>query len=282
MSYRKLHVKSKLNRIKPKKSIFKMLWFWIIISSLIIVGGVAYFAIFYSGFQLKNINISGNSKTKTEDLQNIISKHANTGLINFWNVKITSRSIFLINKDNINKDILKQFPEIDKITIKKNFPQDLAVEVAERKPIGIYCSFADNCFLIDQNGIIFEPTTINSSETTIVRQVSENSQIIIGEKVVAQNIINAIFDIQKSLKDNFKINLTQAMVTSPIRLDVTTSENWKAYFDLSGDSTIDSQLNKLNTLLNKGIPADKRQSLRYVDLRPKDRAIVCDNSTCGK
>jgi hypothetical protein len=84
------------------------------------------------------------------------------------------------------------------------------------------------------------------------------------------------------LKDNFQINLEEALVTSPLRLDVNTSENWRIYFDLGPDSDINLQLTKLNLLLNGGISTASRKTLRYIDLRPKDRAIICDNNTCGQ
>jgi hypothetical protein len=114
-----------------------------------------------------------------------------------------------------------------------------------------------------------------------VRQTISNGQVFVGEKVVSQNIINAIYEIQKNLQDNFHINLAEAMITSPIRLDINTGQKWKIYFDLSSGSDISSQLNKLNSLLSGGISADSMKNLRYIDLRPKDRAIVCDNNTCG-
>jgi hypothetical protein len=105
--------------------------------------------------------------------------------------------------------------------------------------------------------------------------------VFTGEDVVAQNIINAISKIQKSLKDNFQIDLKEALVASSVRLNVTTSENWQIYFDLSPESDINLQLTKLNLLLNGGMSADSRKNLRYIDLRPQDRAIICDNKTCG-
>ncbi len=281
MSYRKKHIKNKIHKIKPRKSIFKRPWFWIIILFLIIILSGFYFAIFWPCIQLKNIVISGNDKAKTRDLQELVLNSANTGLIDFWNIKIISRSIFLINDDKINKNILEKFPVIEKVTINKNLPQTLILSVVERKPIGVFCGNAGQCFLIDQNGIIFEPLSITPENFTIVRQAVENGQIFTGEQVVAQNTINAISKIQKSLKDNFQIDLEEALVTSPVRLNIKTSENWQIYFDLSPESDINLQLTKLDLLLTSEISQDNRKNLRYIDLRPKDRAIICDNKTCG-
>ncbi|MCX6721726.1 MAG: cell division protein FtsQ/DivIB [Candidatus Staskawiczbacteria bacterium] len=281
MSYRKRHVKSKIYTIKPRKPIFKKLWFWILILLLLIILSGAYFVLFYSGFQLKNIIISGNVKVGTQDLEKTVSDHSETSLFNVGNIKVVSKSIFLINDSKINEDILKKFPEIGGLTIEKKLPQTLILGVAERKPLGIFCDNANKCYLIDENGIIFEPLIIKPADTTIVRQMLESKQVFTGEQVIAQNIISAISKIKKSLKDKFQINLDEALVTSPVRLDVKTDKNWKVYFDLDVNSDINLQLTKLNLLLDGGISPDSEKNLKYIDLRPKDRAIVCDNSTCG-
>jgi len=281
MSYRKKHVKSKVHRITPKKSIFKKLWFWILILLIAAISTAAYFVFFYSGFQLKNIVISGNSKVATKDLQDIVSEYSNTGLIDFASVKIVSRSIFLIDEAKISSDILKTFPDIDTLKISKSLPQTLTLRVIEREPIGVFCDSRAKCFLIDQSGFTFEPVSVIPADTTIVRQALEGGQVFSGEQVINQSIMSAIYNIQKAIKDDLNINLKEALVASSSRLNITTSANWQAYFDLSPGSDIDSQISKLNSLLSNGISADDMKNLRYIDLRPKDRAIVCDNKTCG-
>ena len=125
------------------------------------------------------------------------------------------------------------------------------------------------------------PPVINDSNTTIVKQNTGNTQVILGQEVVASNAISAIYKIQKMLKDNFQIDLKDVLVTSPVRLNATTRGNWQIYFDLGPNSDIDAQITKLSLLLSGGISPDNMKNLRYIDLRPNARAIVCDNSTCG-
>jgi cell division septal protein FtsQ len=282
-SYRKKHIKGKIHRIKPKKSIFKKLWFWILFLILIIVLTGAYFILFYSGFQIKNIIISGNQKVLSSDIKNLASNDINSKIL----YVINSKSIFLVDNKKINKDILDKFSEIEKVNVKRNFPQTLTINIAERKEIGTYCPSASSgqagsqCFLIDENGIIFEQSAA-SPDSFIIRQILENGQANIGQEAVAKDIMSAIYEIKKNLKDNFQINLKTAMVASSERLNIATNENWQIYFDLSTDSDINSQITKLNLLLKNGISSDSRKNLRYIDLRPKDRAIVCDNRICGR
>jgi cell division septal protein FtsQ len=283
-SSRRTHIKSRLNRIKPKKSIFTMLWFWLVILAMIVISTGAYFFYFYSGFQVKSIYITGNYKIKTEDLKNIISNYANTGLINWGPIKINSRSIFLIDKNKMNRDLLNQFPAISEITINKKYPETLNIKVTERKPLGVFCPSESNngCFSIDQGGVIFDSSIVPTEDTTIVRQNIGANQIWAGEKVLDQKIINAIYLIQEKMKNDYKITLKEAVIKSTSRMDVYTSGNWKVYFDLSGDVTIAAQLEKLGLLLGGQIPPENMINLRYIDLRPNGRAIVCDNNICGQ
>ena len=282
MSYRKKHIKNKIHKIKPKKSIFRKLWFWYAILFLTVILTGFYFFLFYSGLQLKYVVISGNNKVTTQDLRDVVSRYSTTGLINFWNIKINSKSIFLINDNEIYDKIISEYPDIENVKINKNLPQTLTLDITERNPVGDYCSINNQCFLIDNTGVIFEPTPLVQSNVFIVRQNIENTLIYPGEKIVSQSVMDSIYKIKKNLNDNFQIDVTEALIVSQLRLNVITNQNWKIYFDISSDYDIDSQLTKLDSLLGGGLSPASKKNLIYIDLRPKDRAIVCDNNTCGK
>lgn len=259
--------------------------FWITLLTVIILLCLAYFAFFYSGLQIKKIVISGNNFVEAKDLENLVSNDSITGLVNFWDIKISSKSILFVNKEKISNSILEKFPDINKAIVSQKFPQTLGVVVTERTPVGAYCPLMDsniNCFYIDKDGVIFQPLSSIPADTSILRQAINNGQVFTGEKVINQNIISAIYNIKKNLQDIFQINLKEALITSPVRLNIKTDKNWQIYFDLSGGSDMGAQLTKLNLLLNGNISAESMKNLRYIDLRPKDRAIICDNSVCGQ
>ena len=285
VSYRKKHIKTKIQKIKPKKSIIRKLWFWLILLFLIIIILVLYFFLFYPGIQVKNIIISGNQKVASEDIRNLILSNTSTKILGIGSWEINSNSIFLINSNKLDKKILNKFPSIEQAKINRKFLQSLKITITEREPLGVYCGgSSDNiqqCFFIDKSGIIFESLSTLPGGFTVIRQTLENNNIFVGENVVQQNIILAILKIQKNLKDNFQINLEEALITSPIRLNANTNENWQIYFDLDQNSDIDPQLTKLNLLLSSEISDNERENLQYIDLRPKDRAIICDNKICG-
>ncbi len=260
MSYRKRYIKSKINRIRPKKSIFTRPWFWIIILVLAFVLSAAYFFIFYSGVQVKDIVVFGNQKVLAKEISALINNNLNS---NF------SRSIFLFNLDKSEKELSDKFPTIESVKISKKFFSGLEVDVKERTATAVFCPTAvdTECYFIDENGITFEAVDQMPSGILVVRQK------------VSKNLMDLILKIEKDLKENFQIDLKEALVRSLVRLDVSTSENWKIYFDTSSD--INLQIAKLNLLLKSEISETQRKNLRYINLIPNSKAIICDNPTCG-
>lgn len=268
MSYKRNHIKQKINNAKPKRPVFTRLWFWIAILIVIIIICGFYFLFFYQGLQVENVIISGNNKVLAQNLKNTVEKGINEKVLWF----LDSKSILFINKNRLNTEILKDFPVIDKTTIVQKFPQTLLINVEERKPIGDYCDSKQGCFLIDKSGVVFEPAQEDSQNVLTIKQILENKSIYAGEDVVNEKIINGILEIQKDLRNNFQIDLKTALLADPIRLDITTNENWQIYFSIDPDSDIKTQLTKLNLLLNGDITQTVRKTLQYIDLRFKDRA----------
>ena len=271
MSYRKKHVRNKINKNKPKKSIFKMPIFWFFLLSLIVFSAGIYFCLFFSKIQIKNITISGNQKVNLQELEKIIDNSVKKNFINFKELKISSNSFFLTNTKNIQHEILNYSPVIKKVTVSKKFPESLNVLIEERKRIAIFCQ-NEKCFNIDDTGIIFENSIYPTENIFIVRQAKNIDYLNLGTNVISENLIKTITEIEKSLKNNFQINLIEALIINSIRMDIKTEEGWQIYFDTTEDSNINLQLTKLNLLLKDEITPDIRQNLEYIDLRFKDRA----------
>lgn len=269
MSFRKKHIKNKINRIKPKKPIFKKKWFWFLILLFLIILICIYLVFFYSEFKIKYIEISGNTEIGSDELKSIILSNM-------------PASIFLVNANKIENKILQKFLTIENASLSKKMPKTLVLTILERKPIGAFCN-PSGCFLIDKTGNIFSPLPIyDETDVFIIRDVANNRKLFVGETVLDEGIIDDIIKIGKNLKDNQQINLKEAVITSPVRLNIKTNENWQVYFDIGPNSDANSQLTKLNLLLNTEISQESRKNLRYINLIPKERAIICDNAICGE
>jgi len=295
MSYRKKHIKNKIHKITPKKSILRRPIFWIIFFVAVVFSAGVYFSIFFSGVQIKSILISGDGAIQTKDIENIISGNIENNFFNIGGWSITSKSIFLVNPQKLQQLILNNFPTIQSAIVERQLPQNLSIRIEGKKPVAVFCrqitatvstastensapaeavtesaTVKEECFFIDKIGVIFKEAQNVLQDMPILRQLSDSKETYIGENVIGKDVMNVILKIEKNLKDNFQINVMDALITSPLRLDIKTNERWQIYFDLGTDT--DLQITKLNALLKDEAFQTNRASLQYVDLRFKDRA----------
>jgi cell division septal protein FtsQ len=271
MSYRKKAVKNKIHKNKPKKSILKMPIFWWSLLVLILVITALYFLLFCPKFQIQNIIILGNEKINSQDLQRISENSINKKIINlgFWS--LSSKSIFLASINDIKNQIFNFSPTIKAIDITKTYPQNLNIQVQERKRFAIFCQ-NEKCFDIDDTGIIFEELSSISEDKFIVRQELDVENAYLGKEAVLKKTMEKIIEIKKNFADNLQISLLEVTISTPIRLNAKTREGWQAFFDIAEGSNISLQLTKLNLLLKDEINLENRQKLEYIDLRFEDRA----------
>jgi len=283
--YRYKHKKHKYKRtyrVKRKKSIFRSRFFWLSFLFLIILGVAFYFLVFSSFFQVKEIKISGNIKVPIEDIRNIISDKVDKRIV-FFNLK----NIFLADLKEIDKIILEKFPQIAGVSLDRNFPDVLAAQIEERKPVAVFCftrpSFAEqnlggqaeDCFFVDKEGIIFEKISETPSEILRIKKSSLVLGLEPGKEVIGKEFLSQILKINSKLKDKLKIPLQELLIVSERRLDVKTSEGWQIYFNPKED--LDWQLTELDILLKERIPPDKRGKIEYIDLRFEKIYIYPEN-----
>lgn len=287
MSYRKTHVKSRINRSKTKESVLRKGWFWITVLCVLVIGLVGYFVLFYSGVQVKSVEILGNKKVSTEDIEDVVAINVKKEFFSFAGLSLPSSSIFLVNKEKIVHQLLDKYPTIEEVAIDKKLFSSLLLNILEREPVAVFCptniNNGDNpCYFMDNTGVVFEPLAEAEDNKIIVRQDMDKTTISAGKKVIEHSTMDLLLKLEKSMRDNFGIKITEATITSPIKLSVTTEEKWKIYFNLGASSDANQELAKLELLLKGGISDQERENLRYIDLKPKDRAIVCDNSECDR
>lgn len=245
-------------RVKKKKSILKNRFFWLGILALIVFLGISYFLVFSSFFQIKVIEISGNQKISTEELRKMVEDQIVKNLI-FYQTK----SIFLVNLKKIQNVILEKFPQISQINIKQKFPQTLEIKIEERNPVAIFCQ-NENCFFIDKEGVVFE-SNVKNQDFFIIKKGNFNSEIKLGDKIIDENLISQILEIESRLKKDFKISINEVLLVSEERVNFKTSEGWEIYFNPKKD--INWQLTKLEAVLENEILPEKRKNLEYIELR---------------
>lgn len=271
MSYRRKHIKPKIKKLKPRKNVFKMPFFWLALLIMIVLISAAYLILFYSRFQVTNIEISGNQKVQHNDIENLAWVDINKKLLNVGIFTISSKSIFLLNKNELVKNIVNKIPLVSDVQIEKRMPQNIILKITERQPFAVFCNSQDfqKCFFMDNHGIIFEPVQ-NGQQYGMVIVVKDlkGNEVFVGENIIEKNTMDTISKIQKNLSDNFQIGIKEVFVSNT--LVFKTSEHWQIYFD--PNSNIDFQITKMKALLQDEIPVTARKNIQYIYLQYKDRA----------
>lgn len=259
--YRHRHLKHKIKSLKPKKSIFKRRWFWVLALLVFLLAVIFYMIFFIPAFQVQKVQVFGNEKTESQQIQNSIWQNINKKILGL-NVK----NIFLVNSNTLKENVLANFSGIENVKIKKQWFDGLRLEITERKPVAVFCQDS-NCFLIDKKGIIYQPANDGFGDRFIVRQ-NDGVDLALGQTVIDQHIMEALIKIEQTLKDNFELGIREAVSSNP--LVVTTTEGWKLYFDPNSDISL--QITKMEALLQNQISTSTRKNLNYIYLQYKDRA----------
>jgi hypothetical protein len=251
-------------KITRKRKILKSKFFWFSLAALLAGSGIFYWLIFSSFFQIREIKVYGAEKVSVEDIRGLAEKKISRKILFF-----STKSIFSADLNEISAAILKEFPRLAQVSIKRSFPDSLLLRAIERKPIGTYC-WNQECFFLDKEGVIFEEA-LSGKKMPIFRIEARNSKAVLGEKILEKEKMTAALKIIQNLEEGLKIEPTE-LIFSPAKLTLKTSEGWNIYFDPAGD--IDWQIIKLNVVLEKKIPPEKRKNLEYIELRFGDRAYL--------
>lgn len=257
----------KPHRLKKKKSIFRNRFFWLGILILIIFGGVFYFILFHSFFRVREIKVSGNSflaedsaenrKFLLSEIEKTVGENVNQRFLFF-----SSQSIFLFNSKKVNDEILKKFPQIAELDLKRKLPDIISVNFKERKPEAVFCQ-ETNCFFLDKKGVIFEFTV--KEEGFAVLKKDTDKKMNLGEKIITEEELSKILKVESNLKNDLKILTQEILVISEARFNIKASDGFQIFFNFKED--LDWQIKKLRAVLEEEIPSEKWKKLEYIDVR---------------
>ena len=218
-------------------------------------------------FKIKAIEISGNKEVKTEEIKN----------------NLNYKNIFLATESRIKSDLLKKFPLILKLEVKRNLiKRKIEINIKEREKFGIICRAekikeenieidqTKNCFYIDKQGVIFgEAPQTSGSLIVLIKDYSQRDYEV-GEKIFEENIMNFIIETKEFLLSEINLKILDFDILSfpADDLKAVTNEGWYILFNLQKSAK--DQLSALKAVLDERVK-DKRKDLQYADLRIENR-----------
>jgi len=249
----------KYNRLKVRKKrlVFKNRFFLSFVLVLIAISILFYLVCFYSLFQIKKIEISGNQKVSTDEIRSLIEINLSRKILFFH-----SRSVFLIDLKKNEDKILNQFLQIGAVDLERDFPEKLTISIEEREPAAIF-EEGEGLFFVDEEGIIFEKVS-EKDNWLIIKNPNFGKEPKLGEEAVDKEKIPQILKIQSGLKE-LNIEIVSTEIVNQQRMNIKTSEGWEIYFNSRDD--VSQQVFNLDLVLKKKISPEERRNLEYVDLR---------------
>jgi hypothetical protein len=254
---------------QKKKSGFSHLLFWMML--LIFIGVSAYLLLFSPLMEIDTVSSDGNQDISSEEIA-VQAKKAMEGKYFGY---LSKKNFFLVNKGEIDAALKSTFNRLEVASIEKKFPKAILIKVRERHPELVWCS-GGVCYLIDNEGMAYSGATGTDEELrsqNFLTVIDENARPVeIGNTVIDGGYIDFLKKISLTLRDDLQLETEGSFYTPAIASHeaiVKIKEGWllKMNSAISPDETKKIIL----TLFEKELPADKRQSLDYLDLRVKNK-----------
>ncbi|MBD3282624.1 MAG: FtsQ-type POTRA domain-containing protein [Candidatus Portnoybacteria bacterium] len=231
-----------------RRAFFLILFFFLILGYIFFLSPL---------FNIKSIAVTGNKEIKESQVQE----------------SIKTKNIFLATNNKIEKQIREKLFKVYDISIEKDLiKRTIRINIKEREREAIVCHIEkedQDCFYIDQKGIIFEEAPQTSGSLIILIEDYSEKEFNLGEKTYKEETIESIIKIKEYLSKEIGLKTQKFEKIETSTLKALTSEGWYVMFNLEKD--ILKQLLSLKAALETKISDQERESLEYIDLRIENR-----------
>jgi len=238
----------------------KILFF---IGSAVALAGLSLYLLFFSGLlDIKNVFITGLDQVDQSEFEAELDAHLGSKWMSYIE---SQKNLIFFNSNKFKAEALAFFPEIKEISINKNIPHSLNVNVVERNVAGIWC-FAPStgCKYFDEEGNLWGEAA--KSTGFLILNIDDLRRDI---DRIDTKLLRSMMFISDYLK-KINISISNFMIPEDFigDLRVTTSRGYDLLLSVGPDTT--GQLEVLGILLaqKQNDPDFKPQ---YIDLRINGR-----------
>lgn len=251
---------------RRKKNIFTNFYFSFSVFASIIVLSTLGFFLFSPKFQISTLSVSGNKDISTEELEKVAGEKMKTSF-SLLGFDFSTASIFLAGNSAIN-NLMETFPEIEKVNIKKNFPNGVSLEIVEKTPVAVWIDVfnGSKSYLVDKNGSFIKDYK-EGEDYSFLEKVNQEEKI---NKIDKKKTLGLLSQIEKSLKDNSVIVSFFDVYNE--KVSVRSNVSCQIIFNINED--LDWQIEKLGIVLKNSKYSPDLNKLQYVDLRFGNQAII--------
>lgn len=262
---RKTVLEKKRSRFEKGRFNFSRIIFQLLL--LIFLVTVVY-AIFFSDFLVVSaVTVSGGRELSAEEIRKKVEDDISSKYFGI----IRKDNLIFVRESNLEKNILESFKKIEKIDIKKKFPNGLEVDIFERET-KLVLSSGDKNFLIDENGKAYDEICRECEADFPILQDLSGSGFNFDEDALEKNYLEYLEKIEKGTGERLEVREvrhfeTPSLVSGDVR--AITPEGWKIFFNMEISAA--KELEMLKVFLDEKVEKGRRGELEYVDLRADNK-----------
>ncbi len=191
------------NSEERRKRRTKFLFVALLLLVIIIAGLVGFLR--KESFQVTGVEVSG---TRALSPRDIIQKAKENFSGNYAWV-IPRSNILLFSKRSVKLQLLNQFPGIESLDISFKDKNTVSITVHEKEPTNIWCKAADDCYFIDDSGLIYKsaPTFSDGVYVTFTGNTIELPEEVIRARFVSVTLFSQLRTIIQQL-DQYPVSIT--------------------------------------------------------------------------
>ena len=243
----KQNAKKKLTKqqqmaIKKKKAILKIVK---VLTLIIVIIGVSIYVALSPLFNIKEINVTGNSKLSKEEI------------ISLSELK-TDENTFKVSKKNI-KNKVKANAYIENVKIRRKVPDKVEIIVVER--VATYMiPFANSYIYINNQGYMLEITSQKAEMPAIVGISTPEEELHEGQRLISEDLVKLgeVLQIMESANANELVDLITKIDISNRQDYILTLEKEKKAIHLGDVSNLSTKMAYVKKILNdeKGVEGE--------------------------
>lgn len=245
-------------------------WAWLL--WVVFLGAIIY-TIFFSPFHaLGDLSVSGNRDIPVERIEHFIREEWSKPLLAVF----PGNNFFLFHTGRMEALLLHRFPKLETVEMRKTFPNRLSVVVSERERILLFC-VSEDCFLVDDDGRAADVTDAIrvENESFLVRvEGMSGVETETGTILFDPGFSDIALRLERGLREELELPVVfPIMMPSRVsgELRFRMQAGWEVY--TSSDILPEKTLATLRLVLEEELPEEKRERLRYIDLRTENRAF---------
>lgn len=228
--------------IKKKKAILKIVK---VLTLIIVIIGVSIYGALSPLFNIKEINVTGNSKLSKEEI------------ISLSELK-TDENTFKVSKKNI-KNKVKANAYIENVKIRRKLPDKVEIIVVER--VATYMiPFANSYIYINNQGYMLEITSQKAEMPAIVGISTPEEELHEGQRLISEDLVKLgeVLQIMESANANELVDLITKIDISNRQDYILTLEKEKKAIHLGDVSNLSTKMAYVKKILNdeKGVEGE--------------------------